>query len=267
MPCGTETLLRIIWSACLGSMPRLKITSTLWSELRRLERLELLDAVLDAQRVFLKRLVALAVSLRAALRPSTSTASFFFVAMQTPGSPPTPESRRRRLPLFSRPRYGVPVKNGSGTVPTLAAMSIARGRGRGRLGRPEFARLQAAEVDDELVDDHSGIDHPEFQHVSARGCDRVRRRADRDVPTRSLAPRVAGLARRAAVDGEVDDLRRRRRRSRSRTAARGPREGDTSASNRRGSSRSPASRSTRSRIPTPARRRRRCCWRSSPASR
>jgi hypothetical protein len=30
-PCGSETELRIIWSACLGSMPRLKITSTDWS--------------------------------------------------------------------------------------------------------------------------------------------------------------------------------------------------------------------------------------------
>lgn len=42
-----------------------------------------------------------------------------------------------------------------------------------RFRRPQLARMHAAGVDDQLVEHHAGIDHPEFQRVPARLGDRV----------------------------------------------------------------------------------------------
>jgi hypothetical protein len=51
MPCGSDNDPRIIWSACLGSMPSEKISSTDWSNLVGANCLSSVDGLLERLRL------------------------------------------------------------------------------------------------------------------------------------------------------------------------------------------------------------------------
>src|SRR6478609_11098073 len=76
------------------------------------------------------------------------------------------------------------------------------------LGRPEVARLQAAEVDDQLLHDDGGIDHPDLEGVVAGGGDPVLRAAVVRVVGDKLFPDGIAVLGLKTLRQERDNLRR-----------------------------------------------------------